>query len=162
MRPLAAAALATALVATLGACSEDPTGPVFQVIEEVTFDPSLGIDLALMTELPSGVYILDDPAGAGAMLAANDSITLAHTGWLSNGSAFSQGVFSSRHDATPPRFIEGFDIGLGGMAVGGTRLMIIPPELGFGAQDQRDQFGQVVIPGGSVLIFEVELQAILP
>ncbi|HET9947644.1 MAG TPA: FKBP-type peptidyl-prolyl cis-trans isomerase [Longimicrobiales bacterium] len=42
------------------------------------------------------------------------------------------------------------------MAVGGTRRMIVPPELGYGEQ------GSGPIPPGAVMVFEVELQAIIP
>jgi peptidylprolyl isomerase len=153
---LRAAAALTAAVVAFAACEDDPVAPAPQVIEDITYAPALGIDLASMTQLPSGVYILDDPAGMGALLADNDSIEISHTGWLNNGAVFSSGVFRTRHNGSPPRLIEGFDIGLEGMAVGGTRLMIIPPALGYGAAPNGP------IPGGSVLIFEVGLQAILP
>ncbi|HET9947643.1 MAG TPA: hypothetical protein VFQ22_01835 [Longimicrobiales bacterium] len=92
-RALAVCAL-TALAAA--ACDEEnPYAP--QVIEEITFDPSLGIDLGQMTKLPEGVYIQDLVAGAGAVIAAGDSIRIDHTGWLSNGAQFSTGVFDTRH-----------------------------------------------------------------
>jgi FKBP-type peptidyl-prolyl cis-trans isomerase len=40
------------------------------------------------------------------------------------------------------------------MKVGGTRLIIVPPKLGYGAS------GQGPIPGNAVLVFEVQLIAI--
>lgn len=151
-----------ALVAALGACGSSPTEVVFEVIEETTFAPSLGIDLAQMTELPSGVYIEDTVVGAGTALAANDSITIDHAGWLSDGTQFSAGQFDTRAGASPQRLIEGFEIGLVGMAVGGTRRMVIPPALAYGAQGARTQSGAIVVPPGAIVIFEVELIAINP
>lgn len=47
--------------------------------------------------------------------------------------------------------IPGWEVGLQGMKVGGTRTIIIPPELGYGPQ----QVG--AIPANSTLIFTVEL-----
>lgn len=130
------------------ACSNaEPFAP--QVIEDTDFFVGLGIDLASMTKLPSGVYILDDSVGTGPVLADGDSIQLDHRGWLSNGYQFSGGVFRARF--TAGEFIDGFSVGLEGMAEGGQRLMIIPPELGYGNVNAGS------IPAGSVLVFEVEL-----
>ena len=143
-------ALATALavlVVPAMACGSDPFAP--QVIEEVEFFAGLGIDLSTMTKLPSGVYILDDTVGTGTVLAnATVSVQIDHTGWLADGTPFSSGVFTAVY---PSGFVPGFSIGMEGMAVGGQRLMIIPPALAYG------NAGTGPIPPGAVLIFEVEL-----
>jgi len=151
------AASMTILVAS-GACSSvEVTVPevTFEVIEDVTFDASLGIDLNLMSRLPSGVYILDVTVGEGAELeagAVGTEADVAYSGWLRNGSLFDQGEFG--FSIGLQEVIPGFELGVVGMKVGGTRLIIIPPELGYG--------GNLVgsIPPGSILVFEVELVAI--
>jgi peptidylprolyl isomerase len=145
------AGLGLALVAALAACGGDsPTEVVFQVIEDTEFAASLGIDLAEFTELPEGVWIREVTPGTGDAFAAGGSATVNYTGWLSDGSEFDSGQFSF---PTPQggRPILGFEIGLVDTLVGGTRVVIIPPELGYGAQPVGP------IPGGSILIFEVEL-----
>ena len=51
--------------------------------------------------------------------------------------------------------LPGFEIGLQGMKVGGERQIIVPPAVGYGLGDY--QVGNVVIPGNSVLVFDVQL-----
>jgi len=162
VRTLSAGALATALLA-LGACSEDPTGPVFEVIEDVTFDASLGIDLADYTELASGVWIRDLTVGTGAAYPAGGAATVNYIGWLANGTEFDAFDGYSFPIVTPNgalRPIAGFDLGLDGTAEAGVRRLIIPPELAYGAQGARDQGGNYVIPPGAIVIFEVELVSV--
>jgi FKBP-type peptidyl-prolyl cis-trans isomerase len=51
--------------------------------------------------------------------------------------------------------IRGWDEGVQGMKVGGTRVLIIPSELGYGAHGAGG-----VIPPHATLMFEVELLAV--
>lgn len=158
MRRGAAAVLAAAALG-LGACSDEPTGPVFQVIEEVTFDPSLGIDLATYTELASGVWIQDLTVGAGDVFGAGGSATVNYSGWLADGTMFDtfDGYsFPIVQNGATLRPIPGFEIGLDGTAEGGVRRMIIPPQLAY-PNGARDGAGNYVIPPGAIVIFEVEL-----
>ncbi len=147
-----------AILLAAGACSSfEVTVPEveFEVIEDVAFDASLGIDLALMDRLPSGVYIQDIVVGEGVELEAGSvgtEVDVAYQGWLKNGALFDQGEFGFSMGLG--EVIPGFELGIVGMKVGGTRLVIIPPELAYG--------GNLVgsIPPGSILVFEVELVAI--
>ena len=144
----------TVVLATLvwaAACSDGPTEVEFQVIENVTFDDTLGIVLADFTKLASGVYIRDDSIGTGPVIAVGDSVSLNHTGWLNNGLLLSTGPFSIKYRTS--NLIEGFNIGLEGMAEGGTRFFIVPPELGYGS---NPPFGSP-IRQGAILIFEVDV-----
>ncbi len=75
---------------------------------------------------------------------------------------------SAAHGNTPLRFalgtnglIPGFQIGVNGMKVGGERKMAIPPALGYGTQDVRqdpnDPKSKVIIPANSTILFDVKL-----
>lgn len=129
---------------TVAAC-EDP----FQVIEELTFDPTLGIVLSDFTRLESGVYIQDMTVGTGPVTASGQTAVLEYVGYLANGSSFGEGEFPFIIGSGGT--IAGFEAGIFGMQPGGERRLIIPPALGYGDSEQA------TIPAGSVLIFDVEL-----
>jgi len=145
------AALASLIALT--ACGAEPLAEpqavVFEVIEEVTFDPALGIDLSTMVKLPSGVYFEDRIEGTGQSLEWGHTADLNYTGWLRTGLVFDQGTFSFLMGNNV--VIPGFEQGMLGMKVGGTRLIIIPPILAYGER------GAGAIPPGAIVIFEVEL-----
>lgn len=154
-KPRIQALTITPVAILLAACSSvEVTTPEvdFEVIEEVTFDESLQIDLSLMTRLSSGVYILDRVEGTGEGLVSGDRAYLSYNGWLRNGVLFDTGQFD--FILGTQQVIPGFELGMIGMKVGGVRLIIVPPELGYGAAIVGP------IPPGSILVFEVELSEI--
>ena len=92
--------------------------------------------------------------GTGDVAVAGKTVKVHYTGVFADGKKFD----SSRDRGVPFEFklgagmvIKGWDIGVEGMKVGGKRLLVIPPEFGYGPND----YGP--IPGNSTLVFEVEL-----
>jgi FKBP-type peptidyl-prolyl cis-trans isomerase FkpA len=119
-----------------------------------TYAPALGVNLATMTKTPSGLLYQDKTVGTGAVATAGKTVHVHYTGWLPDGTKFD----SSRDRNEPFDFplgaghvIAGWDEGVAGMKIGGRRLLVIPPGLGYGAR------GTGPIPPNSTLVFDVEL-----
>jgi len=111
------------------------------------------------TTTASGLEIEDLVEGTGDAASAGQTVSVHYTGWLTDGSKF-----DSSKDRNEPfdfplggrRVIAGWDEGVQGMKVGGTRKLTIPPQLGYGARGAGG-----VIPPNATLVFEVELLEIL-
>ena len=104
---------------------------------------------------PSKLEIVDVTVGTGAEAVAGKKVKVHYTGTLMNGTKFD----SSRDRNEPFEFplgggqvIKGWDQGVAGMKVGGTRKLTIPPQLGYGARGAGG-----VIPPNATLLFEIEL-----
>jgi len=103
----------------------------------------------------SGLKYHDFTVGDGAEATAGDNVTVHYRGWLTDDTQF-----DASYDRNEPftfrlgagQVIQGWDEGVKGMTVGGERQLVIPPELGYGAQGAGE-----AIPPNATLIFEVEL-----
>lgn len=93
--------------------------------------------------------------GEGKSPTDADVVLVNYTGKLKDGTVFDQ----NPQAAMPVSgVVPGFSEGLKLMQRGGKYRLWIPAALGYGPEDQRNpQTGQVAIPGGSELIFDVEL-----
>lgn len=107
------------------------------------------------TGTPSAELVAQDVVvGSGPPATLADTVNVRYSGTLySDGTLFD----SSWSDGdTPVEFpldgvVPGFAQGIEGMAPGGRRVMVIPPELGYGDETNGP------IPGGSTLVFVVDL-----
>lgn len=142
--------------------SKEPTGPGATPIEEETFAPELGVDLSKMTRTASGLYLQDLTIGEGAEAKSGRHLEVHYTGRLVNGFTFDSSVGESPIELTlgVRQVIDGWDEGLQGMRVGGSRKLVIPSELAYGKEGAKDQDGRVVIPPHATLIFDVVLVSV--
>lgn len=112
-----------------------------------------------MITTPSGLQYEDTVVGTGAAAQAGQHVTVHYTGWLYENGTAGRKFDSSKDRRDPFRFdlgagmvIRGWDEGVQGMQVGGTRRLVIPPQLGYGSRGAGG-----VIPPNATLLFEVEL-----
>jgi hypothetical protein len=124
--------------------------------EQVRYNSGLGVDLAAMTRTPTGLYWKDLVVGTGAEAVPGSTVVVDYTGWLPDARQFD----SSKNGGKPYTFvlgqgmvIAGWDQGVAGMRAGGRRMLVIPPELGYGASGAGG-----VIPPNATLVFDVELR----
>ncbi|MHB1316358.1 MAG: FKBP-type peptidyl-prolyl cis-trans isomerase [Minisyncoccota bacterium] len=99
------------------------------------------------------IVIEDSVLGTGQEALPGRQITVEYTGKFVDGKMFDtsvgRGPFTFLLGAG--QVIQGWDKGIVGMKVGGKRILTVPAEYAYGAND----YGP--IPGGSTLVFEVEL-----
>ena len=111
---------------------------------------------------PANLVSTDHMIGTGAEAVAGKTVAVHYTGWLFDpAAAENKGKkFDSSRDRGSPfefplgggRVIAGWDQGVVGMKIGGTRTLIIPASLGYGARGAGG-----VIPANATLVFDVEL-----
>ncbi|PIR42128.1 MAG: peptidylprolyl isomerase [Candidatus Yanofskybacteria bacterium CG10_big_fil_rev_8_21_14_0_10_37_15] len=107
-----------------------------------------------LIKMENGLQIQDLTVGTGPEVKVGQELTMHYSGTLENGVKF-----DSSYDRGEPfqfllgagQVIQGWDLGIQGMKIGGKRKLIIPASLGYGEK------GIGPIPPNAVLIFEVEL-----
>jgi FKBP-type peptidyl-prolyl cis-trans isomerase len=109
-----------------------------------------------MRTTPSGLKYQDLIGGAGRRVLWGQMVTVKYVGKLADGKVFDADKFDFKlGDAT---VIKGFNLGIGGgdgieaMKVDGKRVIVVPPELGYGAAGDGRK-----IPPNATLTFELEL-----
>ena len=134
------------------ACGGDDGGATAPTSPTSPTSPSVGLNVPFDTQ--------DLTVGTGQEAMNGDTLSVNYTGWLydpnateNKGTQFDSGDFSFVLGAG--RVIAGWEQGLLGMRVGGRRRIVIPPDLGYGANGSPP-----TIPGDATLLFEVELVGI--
>ncbi len=102
----------------------------------------------------TGLKTIDIRIGKGKPAVKGSSVFVHYVAKLEDGT-----IFDSADDKARPfvfklgkgKVIKGWDEGIVGMKVGGKRILIVPPELGYGGE----AYGP--IPANSTLVFEVDL-----
>ena len=110
-----------------------------------------------MQTTESGLTYIVTKQGDGAQAEAGQTVAVHYTGVLSSGAIFDSSIERGEPIQFPlgqGNVIKGWDEGIAMMQVGGQAVLIIPPELGYGAG------GVGPIPPNATLIFVVELVSV--
>ncbi len=137
--------------------AETPT-----VVVADTADQSAALANAILeasgdTDSVERLIIDDVTIGTGDAVTEGDTVTVHYVGTLQNGQQFDNSYTKGEpftFTVGAARVISGWEQGVIGMQEGGTRILVVPPELGYGA----DGYGP--IPANATLVFAVELLSI--
>ena len=118
-------------------CSESPTAPSTESFSQT-----------------------DVRVGTGVEATSTSTVTVNYTGWFYDASKTDKkGLqFDSSYGGTPiivqlgiGGVIEGWDLGVPGMRVGGQRRLVVPPSLGYGPNRV------CMMPPNATLVFDIDL-----
>lgn len=140
------------LLMTLISCTEDNVDYVLKNEQEIQAYLSENNIDAVPTG--TGLYYYEVTEGEGPQATSSSTVSIRYTGYFLDGNIFDQNVeepITLDLDYT----IEGFSEGIGLMKEGGSATLFIPSHLGYGSLPFNG------IPGGSVLIFDVNLDEII-
>ncbi len=126
--------------------------------DSTTTEPDTTMIDSTQIDSPAAQLLIEDEVvGTGDEAKAGDKVEVNYVGTFIDGTKFDSSydrnqTFSFTLGAG--MVIQGWDQGVAGMKVGGKRKLTIPSDMAYGPND----YGS--IPGGSTLIFEVELISI--
>jgi len=105
-----------------------------------------------VTKHPNGLIIEEIVIGSGQAAQAGKKIGVKYAGFLTNGKKFDSSLDKPFHfKFGAGQVIQGWDLGLKGMRIGGKRKLTIPAKLAYGNKSTGP------IPANSDLVFNVEL-----
>ncbi|MCB9189520.1 MAG: FKBP-type peptidyl-prolyl cis-trans isomerase [Flavobacteriales bacterium] len=122
--------------------------------DEITITNYLEENNIPASSTESGLYYIIDSTTTGSFPTATSSVTAYYKGYYVSGDVFDQSPGSGTNFSLQS-VIPGWTEGLQLFPEGSKGRLFIPSHLGYGLKDYGD------IPGGSVLIFDVQLLDVL-
>jgi peptidylprolyl isomerase len=141
-----------------------PNSQLVMEVELISVEPApmpTEVDAGQLTETPSGLQYYDINTGEGVEATPNSTVSTNFTMWVKTDQGYS--YIEQSEAGSPLSFVlgrgdivfPGWDEGATGMQVGGKRLLVIPPDLALGSQENS------VIPANSTLVMEIELTDVI-
>lgn len=103
---------------------------------------------------PAELELIDLVEGEGEEAGSDATVTVHYAGvsWVNDGQGFDASFGGAPISFPLDRVIEGWQQGIPGMRVGGRRVLVVPPHLGYG-----DASPTPAIAPGDTLVFVVDL-----
>ena len=135
---------------------------VFPVLGALLMTTNIAVAADNYVTMASGVQYKDEVVGTGPEPKSGQTVVVQYTGWLDDNGQRGRKFDSSRDRNSPFSFtlgaqevIQGWDLGVATMHVGGKRTLVIPSNLAYGSRGAGG-----VIPPDATLIFDIELLSI--
>ena len=110
------------------------------------------------TDPTTTLKINDLVVGTGPTAQVGQQVWIDYTGWLTDGTKFDSTVgYSPFEFSVGEGVLPGLDKGVAGMKVGGTRVLVIPPSMAYGAKGVAPG-----VPPNATVKFQVTLLSIEP
>ncbi|WP_349666068.1 FKBP-type peptidyl-prolyl cis-trans isomerase [Polaribacter sp. Z014] len=108
------------------------------------------------TKTNSGLYYVINNEGTGTRPTDSSNVTVAYKGTFLNGTPFDESTVSGA-TFNLNQVIAGWTEGIPYFKEGGDGILLVPYTLGYGENGYTDVYGNVLIPGYTVLAFDVNL-----
>jgi len=140
--------LALFVLFTIVSCSDDNDTIDFDKQNEIDIKDYLEKNNLVAQKSNSGLYYIINKEGTGAQPNSSSDVTVNYKGYFTD-----KKVFDQNDDITfnLQQVIAGWTEGITYFKEGGEGILLIPSSLGYGTKDRNG------IPGGSVLIFDIDL-----
>lgn len=140
-------------------CAVGPLGCDTTENNEIVIEPPRVVAEEDYTTTESGLKMYDFTVGEGPAAEAGFTVSVYYSVWLTDGTL----IESSYLSGAPFTFrlgdgtvIDGWEEGILGMQIGGSRQLVIPPALAYGAAG----LPEAGIPAQATLIYEVDMSGL--
>lgn len=153
--------LSFCLLFVLLSCGDDSNSSDSQFPEEMDYTAQNEADIKAYiqknkldaTRSDTGLYYVTTKPGEGARPTATSDVSVVYKGYYLNGESFDEST-AEGISINLQQVIKGWTEGIPYFQEGGKGVLLIPSHLGYGS------FNYNGIPGGSVLIFDIELLSV--
>ena len=151
------------LLATASCAHDDMTQPAGSDPATENYPPFLGVNIPTMTMVSRDLYYSDVTVGTGAAISTGTVISVTHTDWLANGTQVLTNVGKAPLQITVGHHdnVEGWDLGIVGMHVGGTRLLAVGSNLAYSVEGAGCNISpgqpRCTVPPNSTMVYKIQV-----